>query len=199
VTGMQRGEAGVDLDERMVLREASDAWWVFLVTGILWFIVSLVVLRFDLTSVASVGVLLGALFLMAGVNEFLIVGMVDGWRWLHTILGVIFIVGGVWAFVHPIGAFYELASVLGFLLMFKGSLDIVTAIATKPVNELWWLGLVVGLLELLLAFWASQQFIAARAVLILIWVGFMAMFRGVTEIVLAFHLRRMRNVPALAM
>jgi uncharacterized membrane protein HdeD (DUF308 family) len=199
VTGMQRGEAGVDLDERMVLREASDAWWVFLVTGILWFLVSLVVLRFDLASVSSVGVLLGALFLMAGVNEFLIVGMVDGWRWLHIILGVIFIVGGVWAFVHPIGAFYELASVLGFLLMFKGSLDIVTAIATKPVNELWWLGLVVGLLELLLAFWASQQFIAARAVLILIWVGFMAMFRGVTEIVLAFHLRRMRNVPALAM
>ena len=138
----------MDLDERMVLREASNAWWVFLLTGILWFIVSLVVLRFDLTSVASVGVLLGALFLMAGVNEFLIVGMVDGWRWLHAVLGVIFMVGGVWAFVHPIGAFYELASVLGFLLMFKGSLDIVTAIATKPVNELWWLGLVVGLLEL---------------------------------------------------
>jgi hypothetical protein len=30
-------------------------------------------------------------------------------------MGVVFIAGGVRAFVHPIGAFYELASILGFV------------------------------------------------------------------------------------
>ena len=43
---------------------------------------------------------------------------------------------------------------------------------TREINDLWWLGLVVGILEILLAFWASQQFFAPRAALILLWVGF---------------------------
>jgi len=89
--------------------------------------------------------------------------------------------GGIWAFVHPIGAFYELASILGFLLLLKGSLDFTVAVASKEFNDLWWMGLVVGILEILLAFWASQQFFAPRAALILLWVGFGAMFRGFTE------------------
>jgi uncharacterized membrane protein HdeD (DUF308 family) len=64
---------------------------------------------------------------------------------------------------------------------------------------MWWLGLVVGILEVLLAFWASQQFFPARAALILVWVGFMALFRGITEIVLAFEVRRLqKDVATLA-
>jgi uncharacterized membrane protein HdeD (DUF308 family) len=54
---------------------------------------------------------------------------------------------------------------------------------------MWWLGLTAGILEILLGFWASQQFFPARAALILIWVGFMALFRGLSEIILAFQLR----------
>lgn len=178
------------MQTRSSARSMTGAWWLFLVTGILWLLISLVVLRFDITSVAAVGALLGAIFLIAGVNEFIRMGMVEGWKWVHAILGVLFIAGGIWAFIHPIGAFYELASILGFLLLFKGSFDIAFAVMTKPVNDLWWLGLVVGIFEVLLAFWASQQFFAPRAALILIWVGFAAMFRGFGEIVLAFQLRR---------
>jgi uncharacterized membrane protein HdeD (DUF308 family) len=65
------------------------------------------------------------------------------------------------------------------------------AFMSREVNDLWWLGLVVGILEILLAFWASQQLFAPRAALILIWVGFLAMFRGFTEIFLAFEVRRL--------
>jgi uncharacterized membrane protein HdeD (DUF308 family) len=177
---------------------AGVPWWLFLVTGVLWLLVSLIVLRFNITSVASVGVLLGVVLLMAGVNEFVDMSARPGWRWLHALLGVLFIGGGIWALIHPIGAFYELASILGFLLLLKGSLDITVAVATKEVNDLWWLGLVVGILEILLAFWASQQFFAPRAALILLWVGFGAMFRGFTEIFLAFEVRRIGKELAAA-
>ena len=44
-------------------------------------------------------------------------------------------------------------------------------------------------MELMLGFWASQQYYPARAALILIWVGFFALFRGITEIVMAFQVR----------
>jgi uncharacterized membrane protein HdeD (DUF308 family) len=184
--------------ERQAAREVTRAWWVFLVTGILWLWVSLIVLRFNIRSVAAVGVLLGVLFLMVAVNEFVIAGLVASWRWFHILLGIVFVIGAIWAFVEPIGAFYELAAILGFLLLLKGSFDIITAAMTKEDNDLWWLGLTVGILELILAFWVSQQYFAPRAILILIWVGFMAMFRGITEIVLAFQLRKVHKDLATA-
>jgi uncharacterized membrane protein HdeD (DUF308 family) len=129
--------------------------------------------------------------IVAGANEFMVMAFRDlGWKWLHGLLGVLFIIGGIWAFVHPLDAFWELASILGFLLVLKGTLDIVGSVIQKAVSELWWLSLIAGILEVLLGFWASQQMFAPRAVLILTWVGFFAIFRGIGEIVLAFEMRR---------
>ena len=175
---------------RTMFRTFGGSWWVFLVTGVLWFLISLIVLRFDLASLAAVGTLLGVVLLIASLNEFFIAPMRRGWRWAHLLLGVVFAVGGIWAFLRPIATFVELAAILGFLLVFKGALDLVASAGTKEEGELWWLGVVVGILEILLGFWASQQLFPARADLILLWVGFSAMFRGFSEIVVAFHLRR---------
>ena len=172
--------------------EITGMWWLFLITGIAWVIIALVVLRFDTTSLATVGALLGVVFLFAGLNEFIIWTVRRTWRWAHLVLGVIFLIGAISAFATPYSAFWALASILGFLLVLKGSLDIIASAMTKDVNELWGLGLLTGILELILGFWASQQFFPARAALILIWVGFMALFRGVSEIVLAFQIRRLR-------
>ena len=58
---------------------------------------------------------------------------------------------------------------------------------------MWWLGLVVGILEILLGFWASQQYRAVQGALLLIWVGFFALFRGISEIVIAFELRHVQR------
>jgi len=48
---------------------------------------------------------------------------------------------------------------------------------------------VAGILELILGFWASQQQFPARGALLLLWVGFFALFRGIEEIVVSFELR----------
>ena len=177
-------------DERVAAQMVAGSWWVFLVTGIIWLLASLIVLRFDESSITTVGIILGVFFAVAAANEFVIAALVDGWKWVHVLLGAFFALGALWAFFQPKEAFWALASVLGLLLLLKGSFDLIGAVMTKDVNPLWWLGMVVGILEILLAFWASQRYYPARAALILIWVGFMAMFRGITEIVLAFQLRR---------
>jgi uncharacterized membrane protein HdeD (DUF308 family) len=189
--------AGMMGTRRAAGEAAAGMWWLFLITGIAWLLLAVIVLRFDMTSVASVGLLLGVIFIAAGANEFMVMALRDmGWKWLHGILGVIFIIGGIWAFIHPIGAFYELAAILGFLLIFKGTLDIIGAVIQKEVSDLWWLGLIVGILELLLGFWASQQYFAPRAALILVWVGFFALFHGIGEIVMAFELHRVKKEMA---
>jgi uncharacterized membrane protein HdeD (DUF308 family) len=174
---------------RAALWRMAGPWWLFLVTGIAWLIISVMVLRFTTASVTTVGVLLGVLFLLGALNEFMIAGVRHNWRWAHILLGILFVVGAIWAFARPFDAFWSLASVLGLLLIFKGTLDLITSIATKDVNSTWWLGLVVGILELLLGFWVSQQRFPARGALLLLWVGFFALFRGISEIFIAFEVR----------
>jgi len=136
-----------------------------------------------------VGILMGVLFLLAGFNEFMIASVGHHWRWAHILLGIFFVIGAIWAFARPFNAFWALASVLGLLLIFKGTLDIIAAVMTKDVNSSWWLGLVAGILELILGFWASQQAFPARGALLLLWVGFFALFRGISEIVISFEVR----------
>jgi uncharacterized membrane protein HdeD (DUF308 family) len=168
-------------------------WWLFLIVGVAWLFLSIIVLRFDITSVTAVAYLLGALFVAIAANEFMTMAMVVGWGWLHAILGVFFALGAIFAFIHPYNTFYALASVLGFLLVMMGAFYIFANIATKEDNPVWGLGLAAGILEVLLGFWVAQRYFPARAELILIWVGFMAMFRGIGEIVMAFQIRRLQT------
>jgi len=162
---------------------------MFLVTGIAWLLVSVFILRITTASVATVGVLMGVLFLVAMLNEFFIAAVSPGWRWAHIVLGVLFAGGAGWAFARPYNAFWALASVLGLLLILRGTFDIISAVVTKDINSAWWLGMVVGILEILLGFWASQQRLPVQGALLLVWVGFFALFRGISEIVIAFELR----------
>jgi uncharacterized membrane protein HdeD (DUF308 family) len=189
------------MDERTGIRSRNLAglsrlagpWWVFLLTGIGWLILAWIALRFAPASIPTVGVLLGVYFLVATINEFFISSVMPGWRWLHILLGIIFAFGAIWSFVHPYDAFWALASILGLLLIFQGTLYIVTSVSTREVNSMWWLGLVVGILEILLGFWASQQYRPVQGALLLLWVGFFALFRGISEIVLAFELRHAQH------
>jgi len=176
-------------EPRAGLWRLAGPWWLLLLTGIAWLIISVVVLRFRISSIATVGVLVGVVFLLAMFNEFLLASVRSSWRWAHVLVGVLFAVGAIWAFADPINAFWALASVLGLLLIFRGALDVISSLAAREFSGAWWLGLVAGILEILLGFWASQQMFPARAALLLLWVGFFALFRGISEIVIAFELR----------
>jgi uncharacterized membrane protein HdeD (DUF308 family) len=180
-----------------IRREATGFaknWWLFLITGLAWLLIAVIVLRFDIASIATVGILIGIMFLGAAFNEFLASSTVSGgWKFVHLALGVLFVLGSIWGFFRPVNTFYALASILGLLLVFMGAIAIVGALLSRESNPMWGLGLAVGILELLLAVWVSQRFYPARADLILLWVGFMAIFKGVGEIVMAFELHHAKK------
>ena len=180
---------------RMLLRESSRYWWVLLLLGIAWLVVAWLVLRANITSLTTVGILLGCLFIVAGISEALFAQVTSGgWKFLHYAIAVIFLLGGLWAFIRPVNTFFALVSVLGLVLIFYGAFEIVRSIASRDENRYWWIGLIAGILLILLAFWVSSSDrvfnLQARTYLILFWVGFMALIRGFTEIVLAFSIRR---------
>jgi uncharacterized membrane protein HdeD (DUF308 family) len=74
------GRTGIGVSTRSALWQLAGPWWLFLLTGIAWLIIALMVLRFTPASVNTVGVLMGVLFLVAGFNEFLIAAVVYSWR-----------------------------------------------------------------------------------------------------------------------
>lgn len=189
----------MEMEEKVFGEEAHKWWWVFLVLGILWLMIGFIVLRLDVTSITTVGFLIGGLFVIGALNEGAMASASNGgWKFFHWVMAVLFVLGAAWAFVNPGESVFALASILGFILFFMGSLAMITAIASKGENPLWGLGLAVGILEILLAFWVSQRYIPARVSLILIWVGIMAIFRGIEHIVLAFAVRRVGKDLAAA-
>jgi uncharacterized membrane protein HdeD (DUF308 family) len=174
---------------RADVRAAARWWWVFIVTGVIWLMVSLVVLRFTETSITTIGIIIGVVFTIAAITEFMIVGATTGgWKIVHVILGILFALGAIWGYSNPKNAFWALAEVLGFLLVIWGAVEITEAVVTKPVNPLWWLGLIVGILIVLLGFWAGQQLLTVKAQLLIFYVGLFALFRGMSQIVFAFRL-----------
>jgi uncharacterized membrane protein HdeD (DUF308 family) len=181
---------------RLLKREAARWWWAPLVAGILWFLIAWLVLRADVTSLATVGVLVGVVLLVAAVNEGALGGiMIGGWKVLHYALAGLLLLGALWSFLRPINSFFALASMLGLLLFLQGIFYIARSLALRDESPYWWLGMVSGGLIVLLALFVSSSDrawdLAGRAVFILLWVGFMAIFRGISDIMLAFELRRL--------
>jgi uncharacterized membrane protein HdeD (DUF308 family) len=176
-------------EARAGLWRMAGPWWLLLLTGIAWLIISVVVLRFTATSAATVGVLLGVVFLAAMANEFFIAYVRLGWRWAHVLMGIVFLAAAIWAFARPVNAFWALASAVGLLLVLQGGFVLITSIESRVINPVWWLGMVAGILEVFAGFWASQQLVTVRAALLIIWVGLLALFNGINQIVLAFELK----------
>jgi uncharacterized membrane protein HdeD (DUF308 family) len=179
---------------RTVLREGARYWWIPLITGVAWLIVAWLVLRLNETSITTVGVLIGIVLIAAGVNEAALAAFVPGgWKVWHIVMAVIFLLGGLWGIIRPVNTFFALASVLGLILVLYGFFEIARSIASRPVNPFWWIGLIVGILLIMLAFWVSGAdrvyALRQRAYLILFFVGFMALFKGIAQIMLAFGIR----------
>jgi uncharacterized membrane protein HdeD (DUF308 family) len=181
--------------ERMVVREAARYWWVFLLLGLAWFLIAWLVLRLNTTSIATVGVLLGVVFLFAAINDLGVAAVASGgWKVWYYVMAAIFFLGALYGFFRPVNTFFALASVLGLILILYGTFEIIQGVALRGVNPYWWLNLVTGILLILLAFWVSGSdrvyALAQRTYLILFWVGFLALFRGFEQIFLAFTVRR---------
>jgi uncharacterized membrane protein HdeD (DUF308 family) len=175
-------------------RASQLPWWLFLVTGSCWMLFSIVVFRFDIRSVTAVGIAVAVLCIAAGVNELMAIASAEtsAWKVVHGILGGLFALVGVIALAYPNRTFVEVAAIFSFFLAIKGTFDVVAALMTRHESSLWWLGLIAGLAQLGLAFWAAGAF-GREAVLLVVWVGAAALARGITEIALAFAVREERS------
>lgn len=178
---------------REILEDTADRWWLFLLGGIAWLVFALLVFQWDFTTVYAISILFGIVAIFAGIDEFFAISIsTSGWKWVHAILGILFVLLGIYALWNPYDAFATLAALMGFFLLIKGIFDITVAFVTKDEFELWWLQLMIGLVEIFLAFWVAGNF-RREAILLVVYVGIIALARGITGILVAFKLKGLRS------
>ena len=185
-----RPRVGDPFDDDPVLDVAetiTGAWWVYLVAGIAWFVLAFVVLTVDAASVWTVAILASIAFIVGGIFELVLASMVQSWKWVHVVFGVISIIAGIVALAWPQQTFVVLAAVLAWYLLFMGIFEIVVSFMTRHDAALWWLRLVLGVVEVLVGFWAIA-YIGRAIFLLVIWVAAAALARGLSDLFIAFGL-----------
>jgi uncharacterized membrane protein HdeD (DUF308 family) len=171
-------------------------WWLWLVFGVLWILIALVVLQFDQASITTVGVLIGAMFLASGAQQFALGAMARGaTKVILWIFGVLFLIAGVISLIRPEETFAGVADILGFLFLLVGVFWIIQAFMEREGNDLWWLGLISGIAMVIVAFWTAGQFFLERTYTLLVFAGIWALFHGVGDLIKAFQIRKLRDLP----
>jgi len=166
-------------------------WWLWLVAGVAWVFIALVILQFDQASIRTVGTLVGIMFLLSGAQQLALAALVDRHRWIPAVFGALLLVAGVVSLINPEDSFAGFADILGFLFLIVGTFWTLGAFAERQTNDLWWVGLFTGILMIILAFWTSGQFFIQKAYVLLVFAGIWALMHGVTDIVRAFQIRRL--------
>jgi uncharacterized membrane protein HdeD (DUF308 family) len=185
--------ATIDELRSAAVEEAAGIWWLFLFTGSLWLLFSIIVFRFDWTTVSSISILFGIAMIGAAGTELLAARASHGWwKAARLVLATAFAVIAIVAFVHPGDTFEALGAVISFYFIIKGGFEIIHALAGRHELDLWWLNLLGGIALLLLGFWAAGDF-GHSTILLVVWVGVTALTRGISEIVFAFEVRGLAN------
>jgi uncharacterized membrane protein HdeD (DUF308 family) len=169
-------------------------WWLLLITGIAWIALSIVILRFDYTTVAAVAVLFGVYCLVAAATQTMIgaVSSSTGWRIAHGLLAALLVMAGVVSFANFGATFDTLTAIISFYFIVRGCFDLVTACAANVVSG-WWVLLICGFIELGLGFWAAGSWNASVVVLVA-WVAAAAMVHGIGDIALGFQIHTKSRV-----
>lgn len=177
-------------DVRSAVKDLSRLWWLWLVFGLIWTAIAVVILQFDDASITTVGIIIGLMFFATGLQSMLAAVVAERHGWVYGLFAVLFFVAGVVSVISPENTFEAIADILGFLFLIVGLAWLVQAFMWREVNELWWVGLIAALLMIILAFWTGGQFFIEKQYTLLVFAGIWALLHGFTDVVRAFQIRR---------
>ena len=108
--------------------------------------------------------------------------------YLHLIIGLVFIVAGIWAFTFPAKSYVALTIVFSISFFISGIMEIVFATANRKVMENWGWTLVLGIFTTIVGIMLIAN-PAISAVTLPLYVGFMLMLHSFWAIGSAFDLK----------
>ena len=175
---------------RAAAEQVASNWWMLLLNGIVLVVVGFLIFTINWT-IRELATFIGAVFIFQGVAQALTTGIDARVRRANVIAGLLSIAAGVAIIVWPGPGVVTVAIFLGAWLVVSGTLNIVSAFAARRLMpDLWWLVLLLGLLEIPLGVLALANPGATLAAIITVG-GIWAVAVGVSRIMLSFELKRL--------
>lgn len=178
------------------IRKSIKYWYVPLLVGIFFVVVSVVVFFSPKSSLLALSLLFSLSFLFGGLSE-VIFSMVnkdqlDNWGW-SLAFGIITFIVGVLFLINPSISLTVLAFYIGFVILFRSISTIGFAIDVKKYgSKSWSTLLVLGIIGAIVSFiliW--KPVFAGLGVVVLIALSFL--FAGLFNIVFSLQLRKLRK------
>jgi uncharacterized membrane protein HdeD (DUF308 family) len=176
--------------DRAVAETISKGWWVLLLSGIISAVAGIVILATDWT-VGDLALFVALLFIVRGAMQAFAIPLDGSGRSWNVAVGVIEILVGIAFLSWPDVGLYTLAIFIGAWVVVSGAFDIVGAIAHRRDVSMWWLFLIIGVIELALGI-ALLDRPELSLVLAITVVGVWALIVGTLQIVTAFEVK---NLP----
>lgn len=108
--------------------------------------------------------------------------------YLYLIIGVIFIVTGIWTLSKPINSYLALSVLFAISFLVSGIFSIISAIGGSRYTRNWGWNLAYGIIIFILGVYLVASPMASMATLAL-FVGFVALFFAFNSLVFAFEIK----------
>lgn len=176
------------------LKQESKIWWFYLILGILFTALGVVMFANLSVAITTVQIITGIFFLVSGLGGA-ITCIVDrkfiSWWGLHLVCNIFIFIAGIFMFTQPAFAASFIWIICGFGFFFDGLLLIVLAIQLKDLLIGSWIWmLMVGILILLASFSIMSNPIIGLSV-VGIMTAISAIFIGIENIGFAINLKQL--------
>ena len=178
------------------IKNSVKYWYVPLIVGILFIIISIIAFSAPLSSLLTLSLLFSLSFVFGGLSEIIFSvankDELDNWGW-SLAFGIITLVVGISMFTHPALSISILAFYVGFLLLFRSISSISFPLDMKRYGSRNWMPLLVfGILGAIASFFLIwNPLFAGLSVVVLIAMSFL--FAGLFGIFLSLQLRKIHT------
>lgn len=178
------------------IRNAIKHWYIPLLVGLFFVIVSIVTFTSPASSLLALGVLFSLSFLFGGIAEIVFSvsnkDQLENWGW-SLAFGIITFIVGILLLINPALSMTTLAFYIGFVVLFRSIAAISFALDLKRYGSKEWGGMLAfGILGALFSFiliWNPA--FAGMSIVILVALSFL--FTGLFSIYFAFQLRKLHK------
>jgi uncharacterized membrane protein HdeD (DUF308 family) len=194
----QISKADIDSALAEAKRHISESWGWFLALGILLILAGVAAIAFPLLSTIATKIMLGWIFLIAGVVMAVHAFSIQQWRGflMELLLAVLYIVVGGWLAFFPFTGIITLTILLAALFLAEGVLEVIMAMRVRPHEGWGWL-LISGLIAIVVGVMIAAELPGSAAWAIGLLAGINLLSTGVSFVVLALAGRRAGHAAPL--
>ena len=177
------------IEVRSIARE-SVGWSIGL--SVVLIVLGLLALAIPLAAGVAANIVVAWLLMLGGIGHLIFAWHVKGagghlWQ---GVVGVVYLLVGIFMLVHPLAGLLSLTLLLAAYLLIKGIAEIALAMRMRPMHGVGWL-ILDGVICIVLAGFIYWQLPFAAVWLIGSYIGIAILFSGISRLMVSLAARRM--------